>query len=95
MRVHISILAERIFFITVILPMSVNFLCCNCFKHFSNRTILRSKFALYMWLLLVQKVDLSELASLELHLNFRFFSQAYNFIMNHTAYSQNLAFFLI
>ena len=33
------------FFTTVILPISVSFLCCHCFKHFSKSTILGSKFA--------------------------------------------------
>ena len=66
---HLLFLEEHIFFISVILPIKGNFLCCHCFKHFSKSMILGSKFA---WNISVQKVNLSKLASLELHLNFRF-----------------------
>ena len=37
---------KSIIFITVILPIKINFLFCHCSKHFSKSTILGSKFAL-------------------------------------------------
>ena len=58
------------FFITVILPINVTFLCCHCFKHYSKSLILGSRFARNILSLLVQKVIPSVLASVELHWNF-------------------------
>ena len=52
------------------LPISVSFLCCHCFKHFSKSLVLGSKFAWNTFSLLVPKVIPSERASVELHINF-------------------------
>ena len=64
---HISSF-KMAFSITVILLIKVSFLCCHCFK--KKSTILDSKFAWNIRVLSLKKVNLSELALLELHLIF-------------------------
>ena len=63
----------------------------SVFKHFSKSLIVGSKFARNILSLLVQKVILSELASVHLHWNFLPFK--YNYVtFTHAAYWQDLTF---
>ena len=58
---------------TVIFPISVNFLCCHCFKQVSKFLIFESKFNFKLCSLFVEKNIPRAFATVELHWNFFFF----------------------